>query len=65
MLGITSNTLVRSSHSSSGPAGGASDGYGLGLAAAGPDRRCMTPAAGALRVDSRPRESYGESLSTA
>ena len=30
MFGITSNTLVRSSQSSSGPAGGASDGYGLG-----------------------------------
>ena len=31
VLGITSNTLVRSSQSSSGPAGGASDGYGLGF----------------------------------
>ena len=47
VFGITSNTLVRSSQSSSGPAGGASDGYGLGR---GPDRRCTTTAAGALRV---------------
>ena len=29
-FGITSNTLVRSGQSSSGPAGGASEGYGLG-----------------------------------
>ena len=50
VFGITSNTLVRSSHSSSGPAGGASDGYGLGRGAAGPDRRCTTTAAGALRA---------------
>ena len=41
---------VRSSQSSSWPAGGASDGYGLGRGAAGPDRRCTTTAAGALRV---------------
>ena len=41
LFGITSNTLVRSSQSSSGPAGGASDGYyWLGRGAAGPDRRC-------------------------
>ena len=50
VFGITSNTLVRSSQSSSGPAGGASDGYGLGRGGAGPDRRCTTTAAGALRV---------------
>ena len=50
LFGITSNTLVRSSQSSSGPAGGASDGYGLGRGAAGPDRRCTTTTAGALRV---------------
>ena len=50
LFGITSNTLVRSSQSSSGPAGGASDGCGLGRGAAGPDRRCTTTAAGALRV---------------
>ena len=50
VFGITSNALVRSSQSSSGPAGGASDGYGLGRGAAGPDRRCTTTAAGALRV---------------
>ena len=48
--GITSNTLVRSSQSSSGPAGGASGGYGLGRGAAGPDHRCTTTAARALRV---------------
>ena len=36
LFGITSNALVRSSQSSSGPAGGASDGYGLGRGAAGP-----------------------------
>ena len=47
---ITCNTLVRSGQSSSGPAGSASDGYGLGRGAAGPDRRCTTTAAGALRV---------------
>ena len=41
---------VLSSQSSSGPAGSASDGYGLGRGAAGPDRRCTTTAAGALRV---------------
>ena len=45
VFGITSNTLVRSSQSSS-----ASDGYGLGRGAAGPDRRCTTSAAEALRV---------------
>ena len=45
VFGITCNTLVRSSQSSSGPAGGASDGYGLGRG-----RRCTTTAAGALRV---------------
>ena len=50
LFGITSNTLVRSSQSSSGPAGGASDGYGLGRGAAGPDRRCTTTAAGAIRA---------------
>ena len=50
VFGITPNILVRSSQSSSGPAGGASDGYGLGRGAAGPDRRCTTTAAGALRV---------------
>ena len=44
------DTLVRSSRSSSWPAGGASDGYGLGRGAAGPDRRCTTTAAGVLRV---------------
>ena len=38
------------SQSSSGPAGGASDGYGLGRGAEGPDRRCTTTAAEALRV---------------
>ena len=43
-----SEALVRSSQSSSGLAGGASDGYGLGRGAAGPDRRCTTSAAGAL-----------------
>ena len=36
--------------SSSGPAGGTSDSYGLGRGAAGPDRRCTTTAAGALRA---------------
>ena len=36
--------------SSSGPAGGASDGYWLGRGAAGPDRWCTTTAAGTLRV---------------
>ena len=50
LFGITSNTLVRPSQSSSGPAGGRSDGCGLGRGAAGPDRRCTTTAAGALRV---------------
>ena len=50
LFGITSHTLVRSSQSSSGPAGCASDGYGLGRGAAGPDRRCTTTAARALRV---------------
>ena len=50
LFGITSNTPVRSSQSSSGPAGGASDGYGLGRRAAAPDRQCTTTAAGALRV---------------
>ena len=50
LFGIASNTLVRSSQSSSGPAGGASDGYGLGRGAAGPDRRCTTTAAGAVRL---------------
>ena len=41
LFGISSNlsTLAWSSRSSSGPAGGASDGCGLGRAAAGPDRR--------------------------
>ena len=49
-VGMTSNTLVRSSQSSSGPAGGASDGYELGRGAAGPDHQCTTTAAGTLRV---------------
>ena len=48
LFGITSNTLVRFSQSSSGPAGGASDGCGLGRGAAVPDRWCLTTAAGAL-----------------
>ena len=39
-------TLVRSSPSSSGPAGGASDGYGLGRQAASPVRRCTTTGLG-------------------
>ena len=47
LFGITSKTLVRSGPSASGPAGGASDGYGLGRGAAGSDRRCTTTAAGA------------------
>ena len=46
---ITSNTLVRSSQTSSGQAGGASASYGLGRGAAGPDRQSTTTAAGALR----------------
>ena len=50
VFGVSSSTLALSSQSSSGPAGGASDGYGLGRGAAGPDRRCTTTAAGALRV---------------
>ena len=52
LFGFTSNTLVRTSQSSSGPAGSASDGYGLGRGAVGPDRQCTTvaTAAGALRV---------------
>ena len=50
LFGVTCSTLVRSGQSSSGPAGGASDGYGLGRGAAGPDRWCTTTAAGALRV---------------
>ena len=49
-FGITSNILALSSQSPSGPAGGASDGYGLERGAAGPDRRFTTTAAGALRV---------------
>ena len=37
MFGVSSNTLALPSQSSSGPADGASDGYGLGRgAAAGP-----------------------------
>ena len=40
--------LSNRAKSSSGPAGGASDGLGRG--AAGPDRLCPTTAAGALRV---------------
>ena len=40
---ITSNTLVRSSQSSTGPAGGAPDGYGLGRGAAGPARWRRAP----------------------
>ena len=35
MFGISSDSLALSSHSSSGPAGGASDGCGLGRGAAG------------------------------
>ena len=50
LFGVTCNTLVRSIQSSSGPAGGASDGYGPGRGAAGPDRQCATTAARALRV---------------
>ena len=50
LLGVTFNTLVRSSQGPSGPAGGASVGYSLGRGAAGPDRRCTNTAAGALRV---------------
>ena len=46
VFGITSNTLVRSSRSPSGPAGGASDDFGLGRGAAGPDRRCTTTTPG-------------------
>ena len=38
------------SQSSSGPAGGTSDGYGLGRGAEGPDRQCTTSTAGAIRV---------------
>ena len=49
-FGITCNARVRSSQSSLGPAGGTSHGYGLGRGPAGPDRRCTTTAAGALRV---------------
>ena len=49
VFGIASNTLVRSGQSSSWPAGGASDGYGLGRGAAGPDRRCTTTT-GAVQV---------------
>ena len=49
-LGITSNILALSSQRPSGPAGGASDGYGLGRGAAGPGCRCTTTVAGALRV---------------
>ena len=50
VFGITSNTLVQFSRSSSGPAVGASDGYGLGRAAGVPDRRSTTTATRALRV---------------
>ena len=50
MFEITSNTLVQSSQSSSGPAGGASEGYCLGRGAAGLDRLSTTTADGALRV---------------
>ena len=50
VFGIFCSTLALSSLSSSGPAGGASDGYGLGRGAAGPGRRCTTTAVGALRV---------------
>ena len=49
--GPTDNT-VRSYQRSSGPAGGASDGCGLGRGAAGPDRRC------AVRL---PRQGHSES----
>ena len=50
LFGITSNTLPDLVKSPSGPSGGASDGYELGRGAAGPERRCTTTAAGALRV---------------
>ena len=50
LSGISPSTLALCGQSSYGPAGGASDGYGLGRGAAGPDRRCTTAAAGALRV---------------
>ena len=40
VFGISSNTLVLSGQSSSWPAGGASNGYGLGRGAAGPDLLC-------------------------
>ena len=50
VFGITSNTLVRTSQSSTGTASGASDGHCLGSGAAGPDCLCTTTTAGALRV---------------
>ena len=50
VFGITSNILALPSRSPPGPAGGASDGYGLGRGAAGPGRLSTTTAAGALRV---------------
>ena len=50
---IACSTPALSSQSSSGPAGGASDGYGLGLGAAGPGCPCATTAAGELRVRHR------------
>ena len=52
LFGITSSILALSGQSPSGPAGGASDGYGLGRGAVGPGCRCTTTvtAAGALRV---------------
>ena len=50
VFGLTSNILALSSQGPSRPAGGASDGYGLGRGAAGPVRQSTTTAAGALRV---------------
>ena len=43
VFGISSNTLAWSRPSSPGPAGGASDGHGLGRGAAGPDHLCTSP----------------------
>ena len=50
VFGITSSTLALSGQGPSGPACGASDGYGLGRGAAGPGSRRTTTASGALRV---------------
>ena len=50
-MAADSNQIYQaSSQRPSGPAGGASDGYGLGRGAAGPGRLRATRAAGALRV---------------